>query len=54
MPPTTVDLGGTTRALVYDLNALCRLKKEQGLNILTLAEGDTSDPVLLRALADVL
>lgn len=50
MPDTTVVLGGTARTLVYDLNALCRLKKEQGINILTLADGDTDDPVLLRAL----
>jgi hypothetical protein len=43
-------LGGETRHLFYDLNALCRLKTECGINVLAPGEEDTRDPATLRAL----
>lgn len=50
MPGVSVDLGGQTRHLLYDLNALCTLKA-QGINLLAPSDDkDTEDPVVLRAL----
>ncbi len=46
----TLLIGGATRSLVYDLNALCRLKKEHGINLLRPEDQDTDDPLVLRAL----
>lgn len=49
MPGVPVVLGGQTRHLLYDLNALCTLKAH-GINLLAPSDGDTEDPVVLRAL----
>ena len=44
-----VELGGQTRHLVYDLNALCRLRDE-GVGFDKLNEQDMADPRLVRKL----
>lgn len=50
MPGVAVHLGGQTRHLLYDLNALCELKG-QGINLLAANQDkDTEDPTVLRAL----
>lgn len=49
MPGVPVVIGGQTRHLLYDLNALCTLKAH-GINLLAPSDGDTEDPVVLRAL----
>lgn len=42
-------IGGKERVLAFDVNALCRLKQEQGINLLQPGEQDVDDPVVLRA-----
>lgn len=50
MPGVPVSIGGTTRHLLYDLNALCTLKEQHGINLLAPSDEDTENPVVLRAL----
>lgn len=44
-----VELGGTTRHLVYDFNALCRLRDE-GVDAFKLDDTSLGDPRTIRAL----
>lgn len=44
-----VELGGQTRHLVYDFNALCALK-DNGVDALSLDEAQMTDPRTIRAL----
>ena len=44
-----VTLGGQTRHLVYDFNALCRLR-DVGVDAFKLDEGQMEDPRVIRAL----
>lgn len=44
-----VELDGTTKHLVYDLNALCRLR-DIGVDAFSLDEGKLADPRTVRAL----
>lgn len=44
-----LDLGGQTRYLVYDFNALCALK-DNGVDALSLNEEQMTDPRTIRAL----
>lgn len=44
-----VALGGLTRHLVYDMNALCALRDE-GVDALALGDTDLTDPRVMRKL----
>lgn len=44
-----VELGGQTRHLVYDFNALCALRDE-GVDFTALQESDLADPRVMRKL----
>ena len=44
-----VTLGGLTRHLVYDFNALCRLR-DDGVDAFKLGEGQMDDPRIIRSL----
>lgn len=44
-----VELGGQTRSLVYDFNALCALR-DSGVDALSLTEEQMTDPRTIRAL----
>lgn len=44
-----LELGGTTRHLVYDMNALCALR-DVGVDAFTLTEGQLTDPRVVRSL----